>query len=86
MEPFQYYVFSFQCRASVVPLLFIFCTSAVHLLFPKGCKLPMVDLEQIEYRKMYLYQIKVFLLMDAMSYATTGGCSTVADHSRYIDT
>ena len=29
-----YYVFSVRCRASVVPLLFISCTSAVHLLSP----------------------------------------------------
>ena len=29
-----YHVFLVQCRASVVPLLFISCISAVHLLYP----------------------------------------------------
>ena len=31
-----HYVFSVRCRASVVPLLFIPCTSVVHLLSPCG--------------------------------------------------
>ena len=33
-NPFRYYVFSIRWWASAVPLLFIFCTSAVHLLPP----------------------------------------------------
>ena len=72
MEPFQYYAFS----VSVGPLLYLCCSSFVPLLYiffpPKGCKLPMVDLEQIEYRKMYLYQIKVCKILTLKSIPTYG--------------
>ena len=61
---------------SVGPLLYICCSSSVPLLYiffpPKGCKLPMVDLEQIKYRNLYLYQVKVCKILTLKSIPTYG--------------